>query len=167
MRRIEPILNALANPRYKYYWWADGSNGYWCVLMYRPHAFRTTFSRVFGQLCYLRMGQGLSGAPDTYARVKDIASWPVPGPNSVDAISGISERVSSVFGSFFDDDIGCNDDCPSPTNEDELERFIYLTVYLRFIPGRAELIRIMKLTILTEINWTEREEQTIRNDQQN
>jgi predicted transcriptional regulator len=48
---------------------------------------------------------------------------------------------------------------PSPTNE-ELERFIYLTIYLRqCILGRAELIRIMKLAILTEINWTEREEQ--------
>jgi hypothetical protein len=39
---------------------------------------------------------------------------------------------------------------PSLTNE-ELENFIYLPVDLRrFIPGRAELIRIMKLAILTD-----------------
>jgi hypothetical protein len=57
---------------------------------------------------------------------------------------------------------------PSPTNEGELERFIYVKIYLRrFIPGRAELIRILKLAILTEINWTEREEQTISRYQQN
>jgi hypothetical protein len=57
--------------------------------MYRPHAFKTAYSTIFGQLCYLKMGQVLSGAPHTYARVKDIALGPVPGPNSEDAISGI------------------------------------------------------------------------------
>jgi hypothetical protein len=49
------------------------------------------------------MGQGLSGAPHTYARVKDIALGRVLCPNSEDAISGLSEGGSSVFVSFFDD----------------------------------------------------------------
>jgi hypothetical protein len=68
--------------------------------MYRSHAFKTAFSTIFGQLCYLRMGQGLSRASHTYARVKDITLGRVPGPNSEDVISGISEGVLLFLKTF-------------------------------------------------------------------
>ena len=56
MKRTEPIINALSMSRFKFYWWADGANGYWAILMYRPHAYKTAFSSILGQFAYLRMG---------------------------------------------------------------------------------------------------------------
>jgi hypothetical protein len=174
-----------------------------------PHGFKTAFSTIFCQSCYLRMGQSLSGH---HIHMQESRIF-LRGQYQVE-IGGCNFRnirgESSVFESFLDDLGGIDDfttqyqflhekyfprllwerlnlnpekrnffmdrieaigfatsasglrpskdkaevmrNYPSPTNE-ELERFIYLTVYLRrFIPGRAELIRIMKSAILTEIN---------------
>ena len=73
MKRIEPILNSLSSLKFKIFWFADGANGYWAVPMWKPHAFKTAFSTVLGQFAYVRMGQGLSGAPHTYAQLKNLA----------------------------------------------------------------------------------------------
>ena len=78
MRRVEPILNNMMQPRFKVYWWADASNGFFAVPMYPPHAYKTGFSCFLGQFCYLRMAQGLCGAPHTFAQLKDYVGGPIP-----------------------------------------------------------------------------------------
>jgi len=80
MKRMEPIINAMSMSRFKLYWWADGANGYWAIPMYRPHAYKTAFSSILGQFAYLRMGQGLTGAPHTYAQLKDLVMGAIPEP---------------------------------------------------------------------------------------
>ena len=67
-----------------------------------------------GQFCYNVMGQGLSGAPHTYSRLKDIAMGIIPAPNTEPLILG--EGVSPSLGweghgdvgfaYFMDDDYG-------------------------------------------------------------
>jgi hypothetical protein len=104
MKRTEPIINAMALSRFKCYWWADGANGYWAIPMYRPHAFKTAFSSVLGQFAYLRMGQGLTGAPHTYAQLKDLVMGPIPEPMGERPLSGETEEFA--FMTFFDDDMG-------------------------------------------------------------
>ena len=78
MRRVEPILNNLMQPRFKLYWWADASKGFFAVPMFPPHAYKTGFSCYLGQFCYLRMAQGLCGAPHTFAQLKDYVGGPIP-----------------------------------------------------------------------------------------
>ena len=78
MKRIEPILNSLMLPGLKVYFQADAANGYWAVPLVPGHAYKTAFGTHMGQFHYLRMGQGLSGAPQTYTRLKDIFSGPIP-----------------------------------------------------------------------------------------
>jgi hypothetical protein len=63
MRRVEPILNNLMQPRFWMFWWAAASNGYWAVPVWPPHVFKTAFSCALGQCAYKRMGQGSTGAP--------------------------------------------------------------------------------------------------------
>ena len=205
MKRIEPILNSLSSSKFKIFWYADGANGYWAVPMWKPHAFKTAFSTVLGQFAYLRMGQGLSGAPHTYAQLKDLATGHIPKPHSEDSLTG--DREDGAFHTFFDDHLGAdttfenqmgflheryfprlhwaklvlnpakrhffmesismlgfsadgsglrpNDsklkalcDYPTPRTEAELDSFIHMTTYLRkFIPGRAEHVRIMQTAI--------------------
>jgi hypothetical protein len=104
MKRSEPIINILSMPKFKNFWWTDGANGYWAVPMHRPHAYKSAFSCVLGQFAYLRMGQGLTGAPHTYAQLKDIMSGPIPAPHAEEPISG--DSGDAAFMSFFDDDMG-------------------------------------------------------------
>jgi hypothetical protein len=104
MKRTEPIINAMAISRFKFYWWADGANGYWAIPMYRPHAFKTAFSSVLGQFAYLRMGQGLTGAPHTYAQLKDLVMGSIPEPFGEQPLAGETEEFA--FMTFFDDDMG-------------------------------------------------------------
>jgi len=102
MKRIKSILNSLSSSKYKIFWYADGANGYWAVPMWKPHAFKTAFSTVLGQFAYLRMGQGLSGAPHTYAQLKDLAMGHIPEPHPEDSLTG--DRKDGAFHTFFDDD---------------------------------------------------------------
>jgi len=81
MKRTETIINAMGMSLFKLYWWTDGANGYWAIPMYRPHAYKTAFSLILGQFTYLRMGQGLTGAPHTYAQMKDLVMGPIPEPS--------------------------------------------------------------------------------------
>jgi len=205
MKRIEPVVNNLMQSRFNCYFQADAANGYWAVAMYPPHAYRTAFSTHNGQWQYLRMGQGLAGAPQTYARLKDIFGGEIPEPYPEPCLdkctTGAFEYfVDDDFGAFPDfktqwdflhdhyfprlawarltlkgrkcgcfldkleplgyssngsglrpslDKVGAIRDYPRPTNLNELEAFIYMTIYLRqFIPGRAEHARILKDAII-------------------
>jgi len=62
-KRIEPVLNNLMQAKFSSYFQADAANGFWAVRMHPSHAYRTAFSTHKGQWQYLRMGQGLAGAP--------------------------------------------------------------------------------------------------------
>ena len=104
MKRTEPIINAMSMSRFKLYWWADGANGYWAIPMYRPHAYKTAFSSILGQFAYLRMGQGLTGVPHTYAQLKDLVMGPIPEPRGERPLAG--ETKEFAFITFFDDDMG-------------------------------------------------------------
>jgi len=205
MKWIEPILNSLSSSKFKIFWYVDGANGYWAVPMWKPHAFKTAFSTILGQFAYLRMGQGLWGAPHTYAQLKDLSMGHIPELHPEDSLTGDWE--DGAFHTFFDDDLGAdttfenqmrflheryfprlhwaklvlnpakshffmesismlgfstdgsglrpNDsklkalgDYPTPRTEAELDSFIHMTMYLRkFIPGRAEHVRIMQTAI--------------------
>jgi hypothetical protein len=83
MRRVEPILNNLMQPRFSMFWWTDASNAYWAVPVWPPHVFKTAFSCALGQFAYKRMGQGLTGAPMTYSRLEDLMAGPIPEPTSL------------------------------------------------------------------------------------
>ena len=205
MKRIEPVVNNLMQSRFSSYFQADAANGYWAVAMYPLHAYRTAFSTHNGQWQYLRMGQGLAGAPQTYARLKDIVSGEIPEPDSEPCLSrcttGAFEYfVDDDFGAFPDfrsqfaflhnhyfprlawakltlqgrkcgffldkisplgyssdgsglrpslDKAGAIRDYPQPTTVDEVDAFVYMTIYLRqFIPGHAEHARILKEAIV-------------------
>jgi len=104
MKRTEPIINAMRMSRFKLYWWSDSANGYWAIPMYQPHAYKTAFSSVLGQFAYLRMGQGLTGAPHTYAQLKDLVMGPIPELMGERPLTGESEEFE--FMTFFDDDMG-------------------------------------------------------------
>lgn len=45
------------------------SNGVWAIPMHSAHIYKTGLST---QMAYLRMAQGLTGAPSTYSKAKDI-----------------------------------------------------------------------------------------------
>lgn len=202
MKRIEPILNRLASEKVKVFFKADAANGYWAVPLETEHAYKTAFGTVFGQFCYQRMGQGLTGAPGTYTRLKDLAMGPIPEPRGEPALGGNEDNVTFTY--FMDDDQGgastvedllaflhrryfprlawagltlnpkkttffsstigilghhCTKtglrpsiekiqalmEWPEPTNDQELFRLTYVLPFLRtYIPGRADLVRIMK-----------------------
>jgi len=104
MKRSQPIINAMSMSRFKLYWWADGANGYWAIPMYWPHAYKTAFSSILGQFAYLRMGQGLTGAPHTYAQLKDLVKGPIPEPRGECPLAGKTKEFAFMI--FFDDDMG-------------------------------------------------------------
>jgi len=103
MKRIEPLVNNLMRSAFSTYFQADAANGFWAVPMYLPHAYRTAFSTPGGQWQYLRMGQGLAGAPQTYTRLKDIFSGYIPAPNPEPCLNKCS---AGAFKCFVDDDFG-------------------------------------------------------------
>lgn len=110
MRRIEPILHSLMQPKYKCYWQTDATMGYWGILLAEEHAYKTAFNTPFGQFCYLRMGMGLQGAAHTYARMKDIFAGPIPSPRPEPGIAGAGVSNDSAYEFFQDDDYGAHTD---------------------------------------------------------
>lgn len=74
MRRMEPVINRLAGPNLTHFFQADGTNGYWTIPLFPPHLYKTAFPSYLGQVCYCRMGQGLTGAPSAYTQFRDIAT---------------------------------------------------------------------------------------------
>ena len=209
MRRFEPIVNTLSQSWIKCFFQADGSNGFWCIPLFRPHAYKTAYPTYMGQACYLRMAQGLTGAPITYSRMKDVFAGPIPPPQPEPMLD---EAVKyAVFGHFVDDDFGgaadfdnlfeflwqhyfprvlwaklalnpaksqfftdhidilgfskdgkglrpmadkvaAIRDYPTPEGPAELEKFLYLLPFIRtVIPGRADLVKIMKRSMVTAV----------------
>lgn len=110
MRRIEPILNKMANHRWKVFFKADASNGYWAVPLVEHHQYKTAFITALGQFCYKRMGQGLTGACGTFARLKDLMAGHITGDKGE---SALTEGENTAFDYFVDDDQGAATDIPS------------------------------------------------------
>lgn len=105
MKRMEPILDDLADPQHRYFFSADAAHGFYAVPIYRPHAYKTAFNTLLGQFYYLRMPMGLTGAPATYARLKDLTFGPIPEPRGEPAALPPEEVV---FKYFCDDDYGAS-----------------------------------------------------------
>jgi len=103
MKRIEPVVNNLMKSAFSTYFQTDAANGFWAVPMYPPQAYRTAFSTPGGQWQYLRMGQGLAGAPQTYTRLKDIFSGYIPAPNPEACLNKCS---AGAFECFVDNHFG-------------------------------------------------------------
>ena len=109
MKRIELILDRLADPNHRFFFSTDAAYGFYAVPIYPPHAYKTAFNTLLGQYYYLRMPMGLTGAPATYARLKDLTFGPIPDPDAEPALLSISEDDPSLaFGYFFDDDYGAS-----------------------------------------------------------
>lgn len=123
MKRIEPILNKLGSKKLVVFFKADAANGYWAVRLEPEHAGKTGFGTIFGQFCYLRMGQGLTGAPGSYTRLKDLAMGPIPDPLGEPALG--SEKDSATFMHFMDDDQG------GAESAEELLVFLHLRYFPR------------------------------------
>ena len=88
----------------KVYFQADAANGYWAVPLVPGHAYKTAFGTYMGKFHYVRMGQGLACAPQTYTRLKDVFSGPILEPDPEPALSDTD--IPSEFHYFMDDDFG-------------------------------------------------------------
>lgn len=108
MKRMEPILDELSNPHHRYFFSVDAAYGFYAVPIYPPHAYKTAFNTLLGQFYYLRMPMGLTGAPATYARLKDITFGPIPSPQPEPAVitNLLSSESPVTFKYFCDDDYG-------------------------------------------------------------
>jgi len=207
MKRIEPVINNLMQAKYRVYLQTDAANGFWAVPLYPADPHKTALRTSIGEFHYLRMGQGLLGAPQTYAHLKDFFAGPIPGLYPQPSLDNSSE---GAFEYFVDDDFAAHSsiklqldfmhfhyfprlkwarltlkqtksgfllnsiaplgfrsegkglrpsldkvqairDYPVPSNQEELERFIYMTTYLRhFIPGQSDHARVLKQAIIYE-----------------
>lgn len=78
IRRIEPILNKMAQRWVKYCFWCDAVNRFFAIPLYLPHACKISFSSYIEQFCYLSMGQGCTGGPATYTKLKDVVTGVIP-----------------------------------------------------------------------------------------
>ena len=203
MRRIELVLKSLMQPGLNVYFQADAANGYWAIPLAQEHAYKTAFGTHRRQYHYLHMGQGLSGAPQTYTRLKDVLAGPIPESNKEPALDQF-DVAGGTFQYFMDDDFGTHRtyddqwrllhsayfprlawgrftlrpkktgfflekitplafflrgeglrpsedkvaairDYPTPTSLDKVNRFLWMTTYLRhFIPGRSDHAVVLK-----------------------
>lgn len=96
-------------------------NGYYAVPMWLTHAYTTGFSCSMRQFYNNVIGQGLSGAPHTYNRLKDIAMEIIPTPNAEPLILGEmrvasrsvgnteTEKGDIAFAYFMDDDYSASE----------------------------------------------------------
>lgn len=78
MQRHEFVLDTIFKPGYDVYFACDGSNAYWGVPIVDKDRYKTAFNTPLGQFCMRRMGQGLTGAPFTYAKLTNLAFGPIP-----------------------------------------------------------------------------------------
>lgn len=94
LRRIESILNMMTQHRWNVFFKADAANGYWAVPLAPEHGYKTAFPYIYGQYYYRQIGQGFTGAPGIYTRLKDLLSGPIPPPYVeppwAQAISGLA-----------------------------------------------------------------------------
>ena len=124
MKRVEPILDELVDPNHRYFFSADAAYGFYAVPIYPPYAYKTAFNTILGQFYYLRMPMGLTVAPATYARLKDLTFGPIPMPASEPAVVAcLPSQVS--FRYFVDDDYG------AAYTFDKLINFLHYTYFPR------------------------------------
>ena len=105
MKLIELVINNLMHAKYRVYLQTDAANSFWAVPLYPADAHKTTFGTSIGPFHYLRMGHGLSGAPQTYARLKDFFAGPIPQPYAQPSLHDSSE---GAFEYFVDDDFAAH-----------------------------------------------------------
>ena len=104
MKKSEPILKAIARLTIQIIFQCEAANGYWAILLHESHQYKTAFRTCIGHYCYRRMGQGLTGGPATYTRLKDLAMGPIPGPEGEPALAGVA--ADTMLKSFMDDNFG-------------------------------------------------------------
>jgi len=143
MKRMEPVINNLMQARFSIYFQADAANGFWAVKMNPTHAYRTAFSTHDGQWQYLRMGQGLAGAPLTYARLKDLFSGAIPAPDPEPCLNRCSK---GAFECFVDDDFGAH------TSFSSLFNFLHDHYFPRLLWARITLKDSKSGFLLDNIN---------------
>lgn len=118
MRRMEPIVDALGQEKIRVLFQCDAANGYYAVPNHIDDAYKTAFPTYHGQLCYLRMGQGLTTAPRTYSKLKDTVFGVIPAANGEEpALADVHPNVVCQY--FMDDNLG------GATTVDELIWFLH------------------------------------------
>lgn len=112
MHRLEEVLETLMRPKFRCFFGADASNGYWAISMKAGHEYKTGFLTPHSQYCYNRMGQGLKGAPHTYSQFTDLIYGPLPLTKRSEGFwpSAIEDHGSCAFKPFIDDHLGASID---------------------------------------------------------
>ena len=135
MHYLEEVIEIVIKPRYRMYFSLDASNGYWAILLRKGDANKTGFLTPNGQWVYLRMGQGLKGAPHTYAQFSDLVFGPLPPNDKGVARMGtlIGNHGDHAFAVFMDDHAASADDF------DTLFDFLYTRYFPRVAFGPVYL----------------------------
>ena len=110
MHHLEDVINTLIAPDYDTYFSSDASNSYWAIPTRLSDRNKTGFLTPNGQWVYNRMGQGLKGAPFTYAQFEDLVFGPLPkNSEGVPRMSTLIGRFSDhAFEIFMDDHSGAS-----------------------------------------------------------
>lgn len=105
MHHLEEVINILLRPKYRVYFYSDAANGYWAIKTKLEDQNKTGFLAPNGQWVYLRMGQGLKGAPFTYAQFTDLVFGPLPANSDgvLRSKSLIGDHNNHAFSVFMDD----------------------------------------------------------------
>jgi hypothetical protein len=96
MHHLEEVVDTLITPGFGVDFMSDASNSYWAIPMKASDFNKTGFLTPNRQWVYLRMDQGLKGAPYTYAQSRDLVFGPLP-KNS----QGV-KRMPTLIGRFKD-----------------------------------------------------------------
>lgn len=72
MHHTKEVINTIIQPKHRCYFITDASNGYWAIQIKPGDNYKTGFVTPHGQYAYLRMDQGLIGAPYTYFQFSDM-----------------------------------------------------------------------------------------------
>ena len=135
MHRLEEVVDALIKEKFKVYFSTDAANGYWAILIIPKDRNKTGFITPNGQWVYNRMGQGLKGAPHTYAQFTDLVFGPLPAnAEGVPRMPSIIDTYEkSAFRVFMDDHAG------SATDYDTMFEFLSTKYFPRVAFGPVYL----------------------------
>jgi RNase H-like domain found in reverse transcriptase/Integrase zinc binding domain len=107
MHLVDEVLETIIRPYYTTWFIADASNGYWAVRIRPGDEHKAAFITPHGLYLYLRMGQGLKGAPHTYSQFTDLVFGPLPKTRATERMpSIIGTHADCGFSPFMDDHIG-------------------------------------------------------------
>ena len=107
MHLVDEVLETVIKPTYTNWFIADASNGYWAVRIKPGDEHKAAFITPHGLYLYLRMGQGLKGAPHTYSQFTDLVFGPLPRMETIEKMpSVIGTHADCGFSPFMDDHIG-------------------------------------------------------------